>query len=266
MGKREAPRWRAIAVFAVLFVLYQSAEGVGQRLLHSDALQAALMIGCVAAAWPLSRWLGWRGYGAYALDRRSSSLAWLGFGLAVALIANALAILVGERLGVYAPSGPALSVDGFHALAAALPMLALSTFVPSIAEDILARGFWYRAAGIHWRRGYLFVAFSAGYFLLNHVYRLGRGPGEWLMILCMGIAYATALCRAGTLWAAVGLHWGWNFANGVFGMLLPADTLDVAGSRWLIAGVHLLVALLVVAVPPPSRVVDEGQRLRPLRG
>lgn len=266
MGKREAPRWRAVTAFAVLFVLYQSAEGIGQRLLHSFPLQAALMMACVLVAWPLSRWLGWRGYGAYALDRRSSSLAWLGFGLVVSLIANALAILAGERLGIYAPTGPALSAAGFHALAAALPMLALSTFVPSIAEDILARGFWYRASGIVWRRGLVFVAFSAGYFVLNHLYRLGKGPNEWLMIFCMGVAYATALCRAGTLWAAVGLHWGWNLANGVLDPLLPADTVDVAGSRWLIAGVHLLIALLVVAVPPPSRVVDEGQRLRPLRG
>lgn len=266
MGNRKAPRGRAVIAFAVLFVLYQSAEGIGQRLLHSFPLQATLMIACVLAAWPLSRWLGWRGYGAYALDRRSSSLAWLAFGLLVALIANALAILVGERLGIYAPTGPALSAAGFHALLAALPVLALSTFVPSLAEDILSRGFWYRAAGIAWPRGVVFVVFSAGYFVLNHLYRLERGPNEWLMIFCMGVAYATALCRAGTLWAAVGLHWGWNLANGVLDPLLPADTVDLAGSRWLIAGVHLLVALLVVAVPPPSRVVDEGQRLRPLRG
>ncbi|HEU4670967.1 MAG TPA: CPBP family intramembrane glutamic endopeptidase [Dyella sp.] len=266
MGKRETPRWRIVVAFVVLFALYQSAEGIGARLLHSSALQGVLMVACVLAAWPLSRWLGWRGYGAYALDRRSSSLAWLGFGLVVSLIANALTLLVGERLGIYASSGPAFSAAGFRTLAAALPMLALSTFVPSIAEDILARGFWYRAAGIAWRRGFVFVAFSAGYFVLNHVYRLGKGPDEWLMIFCMGVAYATALCRAGTLWAAVGLHWGWNLANGMLDPLLPADTVQVAAGKWLIAGVHLLVALLIVAVPPPSRVVDEGQRLRPLRG
>lgn len=257
---------RAGIVFALLCVLYQSAEGVGGHLMHSFAVQAALMLACVVVAWPLSRWLGYRGYGAYALDRAPLSFAWLAGGLVVACAAKALAIAVGEKLGVYAATGASFSAAGFAALGAGLPMLLLSTFVPSIAEDILARGFWYRAAGIRWRRGLAFVAFSASYFVLNHIYRLERGPSEWLMIFCMGLAYATALWRTGTLWAAVGLHWGWNLANGVLDPLLPADTVDVAGSRWLIAGVHLLVALLVVAVPPPSRVVDEGQRLRPLRG
>ena len=49
---------RAGIVFALLFVLYQSAEGVGGRLLHSEMVQSTLMVACVVAAWPLSRWLG----------------------------------------------------------------------------------------------------------------------------------------------------------------------------------------------------------------
>ena len=240
---------RAGIVFALLFVLYQSAEGVGGHLMHSFAVQAALMLACVVVAWPLSRWLGYRGYGAYALDRAPLSFAWLGGGLVVACAAKALAIGVGEKLGVYAATGVSFSATGFAALGAGLPMLLLSTFVPSIAEDILARGFWYRAAGIRWQRGLAFVAFSAGSFLLNHIYRLDRGPTEWLMIFCMGLAYATALWRAGTLWAAVGLHWGWNLANGVLDPLLPADTLDAHGSNLLTSAVHLLLVVLLFGVP-----------------
>lgn len=41
---------RAGIVFALLFVLYQSAEGVGGRLLHSFAAQALLMLACVPAS------------------------------------------------------------------------------------------------------------------------------------------------------------------------------------------------------------------------
>lgn len=244
---------RAGIVFALLFVLYQSAEGVGARLLHNSAVQSTLMVACVLVAWPLSRWLGYRGYGAYALDRAPLSFAWLGAGLVVACAAKALAIVAGEKLGIYAATGASFSAAGFAALGAGLPMLLLSTFVPSIAEDILARGFWYRAAGIRWRRGLAFVAFSAGYFVLNHIYRLDRGPTEWLMIFCMGLAYATALWRTGTLWAAVGLHWGWNLANGVLDPLLPADMLDVHGSNLLTAVVHLLLVALLLAVPASRR-------------
>lgn len=250
MAQRVA---RAGIVFALLFVLYQSAEGVGGHLMHSFAVQAALMLACVVVAWPLSRWLGYRGYGAYALDRAPLSFAWLAGGLVAACAAKALAIAVGEKLGVYAATGASFSAAGFAALGAGLPMLLLSTFVPSIAEDILARGFWYRAAGIRWRRGLAFVAFSAGYFVLNHIYRFERGPSEWLMIFCMGLAYATALWRAGTLWAAVGLHWGWNLANGVLDPLLPADTLDAHGSNLLTSAVHLLLVALLFGVPVSRR-------------
>jgi membrane protease YdiL (CAAX protease family) len=237
---------RAGIAFAVLFVLYQSAEGVGWRLLHSFPLQAALMSACVLAAWPLSRWLGWRGYGAYALDARGRSMGWLGLGLLAAFVANAAVTWLGVRWGVYAARGPWLAGAGFAALAAGLPVLLVSTVVPSIAEDILARGFWYRAAGIRWQRGLAFAAFSASYFLLNHLYRLGLGPWEWLMIFCMGVAYATALWRTGTLWAAVGLHWGWNLANGALDPLLPTTTLDPSGSKALIAAAHVVLAVVLV--------------------
>lgn len=244
---------RAALVFVVLFALYQSAEGVGGRLLHSFAWQAVLMTACVVVAWPLSRWLGYRGYGAYALDRAPRSFSWLAGGLVIACAAKAVAIGVGERLGIYVATGAPFSAAGFATLGAGLPMLLVSTFVPSIAEDILSRGFWYRAAGIHWRRGLAFVAFSAAYFVLNHLYRLERGPSEWLMIFCMGLAYATALWRTGTLWAAVGLHWGWNLANGLLDPLLPADTVHAHAGAVLSAVVHLLLAALLLAVPTSSR-------------
>lgn len=255
MVTKTVPRGRASFAFLVLFALYQSAEGIGDRLLHSFAVQASLMAACVLAAWPLSRWLGWRGYGAYALDRRPASFGWLAAGLALALAAKALALLLGERWGIYLATGPSFAAAGWATLAQAWPMLLVSTLVPSLAEDILARGFWYRAAGIAWRRGPAFVAFSASYFVLNHVYRLARGPDEWLMIFVMGVAYATALWRTGTLWAAVGLHWGWNLANGLLDPLLPAALADAHRGALLTAAVHAAIAVLLLGVPrrrPPA--------------
>ena len=233
-------RGRAAAAFVLLFVLYQSAEGVGQRLLHSFSVQAALMVACVLAAWPLSRWLGWRGYGAYALDRRGRWLGWLLGGLLAACLAKGLVLVVGLRMGIYVHAADAPAA--WPSIAAALPMLLVATVVPSLAEDILARGFWYRAAGIRWRHGAAFVAFSAAYFVLNHLYRLQRGPLEWLMLFCFGTAYALALWRSGLLWAALGLHWGWNLANELWALALPLDSADAAGASLLSAAVHLLIA------------------------
>lgn len=240
-------RTRAAIAFVVLFVLYQSAEGIGDRVLHSFAAQATLMTACVVAAWPLSRWLGYRGYGAWALDARAGSLGWLGLGLLLALAAKALALWTGLRLGIYVPTPGAMSQAG-PVLLAALPMLLVSTFVPSIAEDILTRGFWYRGAGMTWRRGIVFVAFSALAYVANHIFRLGLGAGEWIMLACFGVAYATALWRTGTLWAAVGLHWGWNLGNSLGDALVPLDVVAPGSAPLLSGAMHLLLACAMLAL------------------
>ncbi|WP_049623783.1 CPBP family intramembrane glutamic endopeptidase [Frateuria defendens] len=239
------------AAFVLLFVLYQSAEGVGLRLLHSFPVQAALMAACVLAAWPLSRRLGYRGYRAYALEAGPRWWLWLPGGLALAALAKGMAVAAGLRMGVYTAISPD-APPAWSALLATAPMLLLSTFVPSLAEDILTRGFWYRAAGIPWRRGVWFVAFSAAVFVLNHVYRLGKGPLEWWMLCCFGTAYATALWRSGSLWGAVGLHWGWNLANGALDLLWPVGLLDATMSPLLSAAAHLLMTLVVLLVPTGS--------------
>lgn len=243
MGQRT----RVATAFVVLFLLYQSAEGIGDRLLHSFAAQAALMTACVLVAWPLSRWLGFRGYGAWALDTRSRSLGWLGIGLLLAFAAKALALWIGTRTGVYAAAADA-TPQPTMAMMAALPLLLISTFIPSIAEDILTRGFWYRGAGIAWQRGTAFVALSTLAYVANHIYRLGLGAHEWIMLACFGVAYATALWRTGTLWTAVGLHWGWNLANALFGALIPLDIAAPTAAPMLSAAVHLLLAGVVLAL------------------
>jgi len=253
-------RWRALLAFVLLWLLYQGAEGVGARWLHSFPVQAGLMLACVLAAWPLSRWLGYRGYAAYALSGGNGLRWWLPAGLLLAVLAKFGAARLGLHLGVYTADAPA--AGAFAALLAALPLLLLSTFVASLAEDILTRGFWYRAAGLRWRSGVVFVLASSAIYVLNHIYRLGNGPLEWLMLFCFGLAYAAALWRSGSLWGAVGLHWGWNLGNGLLAAVMPVSTTNAHAAAGLSIGAHLLVLLLVLAVPKSrtsSQVVDERQ-------
>ena len=244
---RPATSATRIAIgFVCLFLLYQSAEGVGDRLLHSFPAQAGLMLACVVAAWPVSRWLGFRGLDAFALPLRARTLAWLPPLLVLAFALKAGALQAGLALGIYAPD--ATNPSPLSGLAAALPMLLLSTFVPSIAEDILTRGFPYRAAGIRWRRGAAFVGASSLLYVANHLYRLTLGPMEWLMLFVFGLAYATALWRTGSLWAAVGLHWGWNLGNATLAIAMPTSTVDTDGGRLMSMAAHLLMLATVLAV------------------
>uniref|UniRef100_UPI0030F3E071 CPBP family intramembrane glutamic endopeptidase n=1 Tax=Phenylobacterium sp. TaxID=1871053 RepID=UPI0030F3E071 len=147
-------------------------------------------------------------------------------------------------------------------LLAALPMLLLSTFVASLAEDILTRGFWYRAADIRWRGGVVFVLASSVIYVLNHIYRLGNGPVEWLVLFCFGVAYATALWRSGSLWVALGLHWGWNLGNGLVDAWLPASIVDAHAASGLSIAAHLLIAAGLLAIPR-SAASCPGSRLTP---
>ncbi|MCL6619518.1 CPBP family intramembrane glutamic endopeptidase [Thermomonas hydrothermalis] len=234
---------RSALGFVLLLLLYQSAEGIGDRMLHSFFAQAGLMLACVLAAWPVSRWLGYRGLEAFALPMRGRDLIWLVLLLVLAFGLKGAALQAGLTLGIYQPD-PAGTAPG--STLTALPMLLLSTFVPSIAEDILTRGFPYRAAGVHWRRGLAFVATSSLLYVLNHLYRLGLGPMEWLMLLVYGLAYASALWRTGSLWAAVGLHWGWNLGNAALAVAMPTSTTDVDGGRLLSMAAHLLMLAVVL--------------------
>lgn len=203
--------WRVVLAFALLWLLYQSAEGVGMLWLHNTAVRDVLMTASVLLAWPLSRWLGWRGFGAYALDG-DGWWRWLPGCLLLAVLAKFVAVWAGLRLGVYVADAQAPAATPAD-LMAALPMLLLGTFVPSLAEDILTRGYWYRAAGIRWRSGALFVLVSAAIFVFNHIYRLGNGRQEWGLLFAFGLPYATALWRSGSLWAALGLESGQRLAG-----------------------------------------------------
>lgn len=237
--------WRAALAFLILFLLYQSAEGIGQRLLGSFAVQAALMLFCLLAAWPVGRFLlGYRGYDAYALEWRSRVPLWLFGGIALAGAAKLLAIGAGASLGYYAVGPVPAAPDGL-AIVSILALALVSTFVPSIAEDIVTRGFWWRVPAL---RGTAFVLVTSAIYVLNHVYRLGNGPVEWVMLFCFGLAYAVAVVRTGSLWAAVGVHWGWNLANALIGSFLSVESLSDL-TPMLSAIAHLLMAAVILALP-----------------
>jgi membrane protease YdiL (CAAX protease family) len=196
-------------VFAALFVAYQLPEGLGLRLLHNDAVNAVLMLMFLPIAWLCARSLGFRGLDAWYMGLAPGWGALLAAAFGLALVAKAAALGGGAFAGVYrlAPAAPDMGPLALAALAM-LPV----TFFPSVAEDIVTRGFLMRAFPALSRR-WLFVVASSALYVLNHIYRLANGPVEWLMLFCFGLAYAAALFYSRSLWPAIGLHWGWNYAG-----------------------------------------------------
>jgi membrane protease YdiL (CAAX protease family) len=245
MHTAQPAAWRMALAFVILFVLYQLPEGLGQRILHSFPAVVVLVALFLPAAWLLGRWLGFRGLDAWYLGLRPGWALLLAAAFATALLAKAAALTAGADGGV-SHIGVAPALTAATVLAAAAELLPY-TFLPSIAEDIVTRGFLMRALPALSRRP-VFIAASALLYVLNHIYRLQNGPAEWAMLFCFGLAYAAALYFSRSLWPALGLHWGWNFAGQLGDRVAGVDLLEPALGPVVSSLAHLALLGAVVAL------------------
>jgi membrane protease YdiL (CAAX protease family) len=232
---------RLVLVAVLLFVFYQLPAGVGNY---------SLLALFPLAAWWGSRTLGFSGMRAWYLDARPGWLRLLALGLVLSIAAKFMALAIGTRAGVYTFAWAALPAG--TALAGTLAFLVFSTFIASTAEDILTRGLVLRAfpkLGGHWG----FIVVSAALYVLNHIYRLHKGPVEWLTIFCFGLAYAAALYRTRTLWAAVGLHWGWNLANGLLDTFAQSSIARPGAAPFYSCAAHLVLLACALTLMRPTR-------------
>jgi membrane protease YdiL (CAAX protease family) len=236
-----SPR-RLAVVFILMFAMYQLPEGLGLRTLGSIPVMAGLMIMTLPIDWLCGRWIGFRGLDAWYLGF-SPRWAWLLVGsFALAMLAKVATLGLGTGLDIYRFNGITLSASGI--LWAALGMLPY-TFIPSVAEDVLTRGFLMRAfprLSVRW----IFIAVSAALYTANHIYRYSDGLAELFRLFCFGLAYAAGLYYSRSLWAAVGLHWGWNFAGQFFDRIAAIDVLAPAQSPLMSCAAHLVMLAVVV--------------------
>lgn len=247
-------RWaRPLTAFLALALLYQASEGLQTVIAPGHWVGPALMLVAFIAAWPLGYWLGGRGYAAYGL-----------YGLK-RFVPVALALMTAAFIAKAASLWMTGGVGEFD-LRLALPaiMLALvTTFVPSVTEDILTRGFLFRVFPVELGPA-LFILSSALLYTVNHLWRFDWGITEQVRLFCLGLAYAAACWRWQNLWAAVALHWGWNLAIVFYDQLFQLPDVGQDLSRLAAAGVHLLLFVLILLVP--QRQPAEPWSLRPKSG
>ena len=245
------PSWpKVLAGFALMFVVYQAAEGLQTVIAPGNPAGPALMIASLLLAWPIGRWLGGSGYDRFGLELSRGWWAVLLGGMLLAALAKLASLTIGSGAGVYTPS----TAQALTASAAA--MVVLATFIPSVAEDILTRGFLLRAAPVS-LNFWSFTILSALLYTANHIWRLDWGISEQVRLFCLGLAYGAAAWRSRSLWGAVSLHWGWNLSSALAEQLIPFDTVDVAAGRMISAGAHLVLLVLVLLFVPVRRKVAE---------
>jgi uncharacterized protein len=120
------------------------------------------------------------------------------------------------------------------------------TSLPSLAEDILVRGYLFA----HWPKKsnkiYLTI-FSAALFSLNHIYRLNR-PDVMIYIFLLGLITMTCLVATNTLWLTFGIHWGTNIGYQFFNNVLSVQTVKETGYDNYILAFCYLIGLLGIGL------------------
>jgi membrane protease YdiL (CAAX protease family) len=243
-------------VFAALFTAYQLPEGLGQHVLHSVPVQAVLLVMFFPIAWVCGRALGFRRFDAWFMQLTPGWGTLLAASFGMALLAKGAALGLGAGAGVYRIESLGLQAAGvLMALVITVPYTVFS----SVAEDIVTRAFVMRAFPALGRRR-LFIAASAGLYVLNHIYRLQAGPLEWAMLFCFGLAYAAALFYSRSLWPAIGLHWGWNFAGQLADRVAHVELVRPAAAPLVSILAHLALLAIVVLVARSKRAASGAIR------
>lgn len=246
--------WRPVAAVLLVWCPYIASTGLQERAGVQSALGPALMLVAALMIWPAARLIGRADPFALRFDRRIALL--FGVTFAAGVVVQLLHWLIGRQMGILAIASIA---DGALPLGI-LAMATLSTFVPSLTEDVLTRGFPLFA--LRWQRltGPVLILFSAALYVANHLWRFDWGWTEQLRLGAMGIAFAVAAWRTQSLWPAVGLHWGGNLAPAIGGSFLDITPIAVGDDRLLSAALYLVLAVGIVALTrPPHR--REGQLL-----
>ncbi|PTL83780.1 CPBP family intramembrane glutamic endopeptidase [Vitiosangium sp. GDMCC 1.1324] len=86
---------------------------------------------------------------------------------------------------------------------------ALAMFLSSATDDVLVRGYLFRHLSGRLSAGAL-VALTTLVYVLNHVWYVHLTLESSLYLGLMGVMFALALARTGSLWLSIGLHWGGN--------------------------------------------------------
>ncbi|MBS1653755.1 MAG: CPBP family intramembrane metalloprotease [Bacteroidetes bacterium] len=239
-----------IAGFILLFVVYHFPE-----FFSAFWIMAVFKIGFLAVAFFLARWQGWKGLGAYGLSIQKGWWLYLLNGWLTGIFFFSLSVL----LAVIAGFEVIISIEPVQVVLKQLPLILLMTVFPSIAEDILTRGYLFG----HLKnklKPFAWIFISSAVYVLNHIWRLADDPSVLAYLFILGLVLAYTVWQTKSLWAALGIHWGANIAFESGKSLYTSHALvNHNGSTWLLALCWLLLLLIFLFVYP----VQDKPKIKP---
>jgi membrane protease YdiL (CAAX protease family) len=176
-------------------------------------------------------------YEAIGLGRRSAVRhLTAGIGVGIGLVAIVVAILaLSGSYSVVSTSTPSLS---------SLADVTIMWAAVGVWEEVIFRGVVARRAGLAFGAVGLVVASVVVFAVAHASVAHGDIAGLAMLGVAGGVLFAAAWLAAGNLWLPIGLHMGWNFAEGtIFGLAVSSNRIEgtliqsrVRGSHWLTGG------------------------------
>lgn len=224
----------------VLLVTYQLADAFMH--FYTDAFAFLfLMASVLLLAHIVAKQQGLNGIRGYKLDWKNHGKNLFIIGLLSGLIIYSLAFVVSlftHREIITVDNLPILPTLGKILLYFA------GTFLPSIAEDIITRGYVLVAFGEKWSK-MVFVLASSLFYVLNHPYKLAAPDETIIYLFITGISLAIPLAITGSLWYSVGLHWACNIIYRITNdVLLTTSTADYG-----LSSLRILMIIVLLSVP-----------------
>lgn len=222
--------------FIALFFIYHFPE-----YFSAFWIMATFKIGFLIVAFILSRLQGWKGLGGYGLGFTQKWFFDLSTGLLIGLFFFALSVFVSLKLGYEEIT----QISSLKSIVNQLPTILLMTAIPSIAEDILTRGYVY--GHLKFMKPFVWILLSSFIYVLNHIWRLNDRPAVLTYLFLLGVVLALAVWITKSLWLAFGIHWGANIAfESSHSIIHTRDLVQHDGTTWILAITWGLLLMLLV--------------------
>lgn len=191
------------------------------------------------------------------------------------LLGTGLGVLMsGATVGILALFG-AYTITGWGSVAGMLAVAGMMCAI-AVSEEVFFRGVVFRLLRGRWGTP---VALGVSAIIFGLVHLVNPDASLWGAFAIMieaGIMLGAAYLATGSLWLAIGVHFGWNFATtGLFGSITSGSeardslvTAVTSGPDWLSGGRFgpeaSIIAILVCSIATVVLLVIARQRNRQL--
>lgn len=191
------------------------------------------------------------------------------------LLGTGLGVLMsGASVGILALFG-AYTITGWGSVAGMLAVAGMMCAI-AVSEEVFFRGVVFRLLRGRWGT-HVALGVSAILFGLVHLVNPDASLwGAFAIMIEAGIMLGAAYLATGSLWLAIGVHFGWNFATtGLFGSITSGSeardslvTAVTSGPDWLTGGRFgpegCIIAILVCSIASVLFLVIARRRNRQL--